>query len=75
VDTSNTRDCKDYVEMVVVNKAWNVLEHDRIWKEIQSGDDELEIEIEKSLRNAREIKDAEKAMMREEQLDRERFQK
>ena len=75
VDTSNTRVCKEYVEMVVVNKTWNVLEHNRILREIQSGDDELKMEIEKSLRNAREVKEAEKAMIREEQLDRARFQK
>ena len=33
------------------------------------------MEIEKSLRNAKEVKEAEKAMLREEQLDRARFQK
>ena len=60
---------------VVVNKAWNVLEHDRILREIQTGDGELRMEIDKSLRNAREVEEAEKAMVREEQLDRARFQK
>jgi hypothetical protein len=37
-----------------------VLEHNRILREIQSGNDELEMEIDKSLRNTREVKEAEK---------------
>ena len=75
VDNSNSRLCKEYVEVVVVNKAWNKLEHDRILREIQTGGEDLRIDVEKSLRDVREVEEAEKALIREEQLDRARFQK
>ena len=67
------RPCRQLVEQDLTDRVWKRVEHRRILMVIEY--ESLGIEIEQSLREAREVKEAEMAMMKEEEMVKKRLEK
>jgi hypothetical protein len=60
--------CEYWVDTVLIDKCWSTLECGRMLQEILEGGDNLREGVEAVLRDIREVKEAEPAMMLEEEL-------
>ena len=58
--------CRTIVEVSVVDECWRSFEYRRLMSEILTGDKITQLDIEKGLKEAREMEEAEEAILKEE---------
>ena len=65
--------CSDWVNTTLVDSCWSTLEYGRGMEEILDAGDDLTLKIETGLRNIREEKEAEVALLMEEEARRHKM--
>ena len=66
-EMSERRVCSDWVNTTLVDSCWSTMEYGRVMEEILDAGDDLTLKIETGLRNIREEKEAEIALLLEEE--------
>jgi hypothetical protein len=74
-DMSERRVCSDWVNTTLVDNCWSMMEYGRVMGEILDAGDDLILRIEIGLRNIREEKEAEVALLLEEEAMARRHEK
>ena len=63
------------MEVSVVDGCWRSLEYRRLMSQILTGDKIIQLDIEKGLKEAREVEEAEEAILKEEAAVTSRLEK
>jgi hypothetical protein len=72
-EMSERRVCSDWVNTTLVDRCWIALEYGRVMEEILDAGADLTLKIETGLRNIREEKEAEVALLMEEEARRHKM--